>query len=640
MKNLLVAILCVLSVALSNGQSPNRDSVLVAILNMPNDTVKVRELNRYAESVREFDTNQAMKFAEEARVLAQQINYKRGLGAIYENIGWINYRKGNYSQALTFSAEALKISRQYSDKRGIASSLNNIAAINYEQKQYDEAIRNFKKGYQAAMEIGERPVMSRSLNNIALSFLGLNKLDSAMHYTQLSIKFSESINDQFRAAFGKRTLGDIHYAQNSFAEAMKYYNEALTRAEKQKNNFLITSTLHRIGKTYLAQNNYDKALQYLKRNIAIAEEFDFKNELERTYKLISDVYRAKNDLHNVVVYQDKYIALHDSLYSQRSNELITLQQVKYESDIQQAQIDLLRKDAMLKEGELKGQRAWNYIILSGLTVVTIIGFILYFSNRQTAKMNSILTDKNEKINVQALQLKELNAAKDKLFSIISHDIRGPLASLRGLMNLLNDSNLTKEEFVNLSHTLKINLDYVSDDLDNLLNWARTQLKGFEANFELNSLARVVEEKINLYSEAAKAKDISFENRVSDDIEIVADKNHLGLILRNLIGNAIKFSNPGGKITLTSRIEKGKASLSITDTGRGMTEEEVKNLFFIGTHFTKPGTKNEKGLGIGLLLVKEFLEKNKGSISVISQPEKGSTFTVVLQGHKVMVEAYS
>jgi Signal transduction histidine kinase len=316
-----------------------------------------------------------------------------------------------------------------------------------------------------------------------------------------------------------------------------------------------------------------------------------------------------------------------------------LQQVKYESDIKQAQIDLLKKDALLKEEELKGQRAWNYIFLSGLTVVTIIGFMLYYSNRRAAKMNLILTDKNEKINFQTQQLGELNATKDKLFSIISHDLRSPLASLRGLMGLLNESNLTQAEFVQISKTLKINLDYVSDDLDNLLNWARTQLKGFEPTFELNSLRKVIDEKFNLYSQAAQEKEITLENRISDEIEIIADRNHLGLIIRNLIGNAIKFSNTGGSIVIDGRIEKGRAIISIADTGMGMTEQEVKNLFFIGTHFTKPGTHNEKGLGIGLLLVKEFVEKNKGTISVTSEAGKGSIFTIALQGHKVLQEAF-
>ena len=123
----------------------------------------------------------------------------------------------------------------------------------------------------------------------------------------------------------------------------------------------------------------------------------------------------------------------------------------------------------------------------------------------------------------------------------------------------------------------------------------------------------------------------------DELEIIADTNHLQLIFRNLITNAIKFCHPGGVISATGKIEKGNVMISITDTGEGMSEQEQKKLFSVRTHFSKPGTKNEKGLGLGLLLVKEFVERNQGAIAIKSEQGKGATFTVTLKGHKVYQE---
>lgn len=620
-----------LSLAALPSQSQKADSLLKAVSTMSDDTLKVILINNYSSSIRESNNNDALKLAETAKVLAEKLNFRRGLAPILENIGWIIYRKGNYAKALIYANEAIKIYEEFNDKRGIANCSNNLSAILVEQKQFDESIRVLKKALLLAKEINDFGVVSRCAINISLGFLPKNQLDSALRYAEMGIAYGTKAKDPYRVAFGKRTLGDIFLAKNDYNNAQKSFFEALLPSEMSSNAFLEASTLYRIGRTYFLTKNYEKALYYLERNKTISEKFEFKSELERTYKMMTDIYRIKKDYPKIVFYQDLYLTVHDTLLIQRSNEQTALKLAKYESDIQQAQIDLLKKDAQLKEDEIKGHRLWNTVFITGIIILAGLGVVLYFANQRVKKINTDLHDRNQKINEQTVQLKELNATKDKVFSIIGHDLRGPLASLRGLMGLLSGSNLTHEEFVTLSKKLKNNLDYVSDDLDNLLNWARSQARGIEPQFEWCKAHSVVHELHQLYSEVARVKNISLENCVPETMEVNVDPNHIKLILRNLIGNSIKFTSAGGRITTEGLIKNGKAHLSIADTGKGMSEDEVKKLFFIGTHFTKLGTNNEKGLGIGLLLVREFAEKNKGTISVSSEEGKGSTFTISLQG---------
>lgn len=617
-------------VALSS-QAQKADSLLKAVSTMPDDTLKVILINNYSTSIRESNNNDALKLAETAKVLAEKLRFRKGLAPILENIGWIIYRKGNYAKALIYANEATKIYEELNDKRGIANCANNLSAILVEQKQFDESIRVLKRALALAIEINDFAVVARCATNIALGFLPKNQLDSSQRYADMGIAYGIKAKDPYRVAFGKRTLGDIFLAKSDYSNAQKYFFEALLPTEVGGNAFLEASTLYRIGRTYFLTKNYDRALYYLERNKNISEKFEFKSELERTYKMMSDIYRIKKDLQKIVYYQDLYLSVHDTLLIQRSNEQTALKLAKYESDIQQAQIDLLKKDAQLKEDEIKGHRLWNTVFITGIIILAAVGAVLYSANQRVKKINSDLHDRNQKINEQTVQLKELNATKDKIFSIIGHDLRGPLASLRGLMGLLSGSNLTHEEFVTLSQKLKNNLDYVSDDLDNLLNWARSQSRGIEPQLEWCSPHSVVHELHQLYAEVARVKNISLENRVSPTIEVHADRNHIKLILRNLIGNSIKFTNAGGRVTTEGSIKNGRAHLAIVDTGKGMSDDEVKKLFFIGTHFSKLGTNNEKGLGIGLLLVREFAEKNNGTISVTSEVGKGSTFTFSLQG---------
>ncbi|GHN00647.1 hypothetical protein WSM22_21360 [Cytophagales bacterium WSM2-2] len=631
MKRYLFLSLTLLSISAA-GQSAKPDSLLNSILSKPDDTLKVVLLNRYSTSIRENNGNEALRVADIAKSIAEKLNFRKGLAPILENTGWISYRRGNYAKALALGTEALKIYNEFGDKRGAANCSNNISAILTEQGRHDDALRILRRAFLIAQELGEYGVMARCANNAALNFLPKHQLDSALYYTQLAIELGAKAKDEYRIAFAKRTLGDIFMEKKNYEGARKNLFEALIPSNRGGNVFLEASTLYRIGKTYFLSKEYDQALIYLNKNKVIAEKFGFKSELERTYKMMADIYRVKNDMAKVVLYTDKYLIVHDSLLIQRSNERMALNQAKFESDLQQAQIDLLKKDSLLKEEELKGKQLWNNIFIGGLIVLAGIGIVLYYTNLRVKKYNIDLQERNRKINEQTIQLRDLNATKDKIFSIISHDLRSPLASLRGLMDLASGANLSQEEFLRFAKSLKNNLDYVSDDLDNLLSWARSQSKGIVPQFGPSNPFSIVKELHDLYGEAARMKNIELENTIDESVHIHADRNHLKLILRNLIGNSIKFSDNGGNVSTACHVHSGKVALSVTDRGKGMSEEEVEKLFFIGTHFTTRGTNNEKGLGIGLLLVKEFVEKNNGTISVVSELGKGSTFTIMLQGH--------
>ncbi|HEY0771472.1 MAG TPA: HAMP domain-containing sensor histidine kinase, partial [Sphingobacteriaceae bacterium] len=237
-----------------------------------------------------------------------------------------------------------------------------------------------------------------------------------------------------------------------------------------------------------------------------------------------------------------------------------------------------------------------------------------------------------------LQLRNLNSTKDKLFSIISHDLRSPVASLRALMEIVNTTGLTQEEFVEITRGLKRNLDSVYDDLDNLLLWAQSQLKGLKAVPEHIDLRTLADEKINVFADAAKAKNLTITNLIPNGTIAFADRNHIGLVFRNLLANAVKFNARGGEVRIFAEESPNEFHISIADSGVGINESDLGKLFNPETHFTTQGTNKEKGMGIGLLLTKEFLEKNNGSIRVSSTPGLGTTFTFSLKAVKVPVEA--
>jgi signal transduction histidine kinase len=241
----------------------------------------------------------------------------------------------------------------------------------------------------------------------------------------------------------------------------------------------------------------------------------------------------------------------------------------------------------------------------------------------------LITQKAE-MAAQAEELVNLNATKDKLLSIISHDLKSPLNRLKGLLKLLDMEGLTPQEFLHYTKQLRANTDNLYDSLDNLLRWAMLQMqKGLVTRFELVNLPEVVNEVTKLYQESLTEKQIELQNLVSNDTRANADLNQTKLIIRNLVANAIKFTPAGGRITLSSQVQGNYLALTVADTGMGMSPAQVSQLFDLKSGLSQNGTAGEKGTGLGLLLVKEFVELNRGSITVKSEEGVGSAFTVRL-----------
>jgi two-component system, sensor histidine kinase and response regulator len=621
-----------------SAQANQSDSLESLVKIVPSDTNKVWLLNTLVKSLREKNNNKALQYAQQAVDLAELLQYKKGLGLALENLGWILYRSGDFMQSYEASTRALKIVEELNDSPAIARLYINIAAIHFEQKQFDKAIENFKESYTISAAIGDKTTMARSLNNIGYSFIKLNNNDSAFKYVQRALAVAESGKDGYLIGFSYRSLGDIYLSQGNIDKSLEALHKCLDISNNIGNTFLKVSTLHRIGKAHNERKDYKNALKYLQENISFGLKNGYKEELEQTYKVIADVYYHLGDLNNAYVHQNLYTNLHDSLSLERHSEQMALVQARFNSEINEAKIDLLTKEAELREEEIKRQKVWLYFYIGCLSLLGILAFVLFYNNRYTRQAKKELEQKNLAIQSQAQELRNINATKDKLFSIISHDLRSPLASLKALVELVTTSGLTQDEFVQVTRVLKRNLDSVHEDLDNLLLWAQTQLKGLQANAEPVNVREVAEEKISLFKEVANAKKLTITNDISHDTVVLADRNHVSLVLRNLLANAIKFNEVGGKIMLSSRNLGDVAEISVTDTGIGIAIDDLAKLFNPETHFTRPGTEKEKGAGIGLLITKEFVENNNGSIWVSSELGKGATFTFALQAHQQVVPA--
>ncbi len=189
------------------------DSLENLVKTVPADTTRVWLLNKLVGSLREYDNRRALRYAQEARELAQVINYTSGLALALEHLGWINYRLGDYSAAFETSTEALRLSEELKDPAAVVRCLNTIAAVNGEQGQFDLSISNFQKAYRVALQAGNAFLMARSLNNVAYTYFRTGRVDSARHYAKQALDAGERSHNNYVIGFAWRTLGDVAAAQ-------------------------------------------------------------------------------------------------------------------------------------------------------------------------------------------------------------------------------------------------------------------------------------------------------------------------------------------------------------------------------------------------------------------------------------------
>ena len=286
-----------------------------------------------------------------------------------------------------------------------------------------------------------------------------------------------------------------------------------------------------------------------------------------------------------------------------------------------------QRQALIDENNkaLAKQRRYITIAIVSLIIISGITFFVLRSKKIQNKLIVELNQKKTKLENRERELKENNETKTKLFSIIGHDLRGPIGALENLLRLFGNGDMSKKEMLDFIPKLKEDIGHISFTLNNLLSWGHTQLKGSVNNPSVVSLDTLVRENINLLDEIATNKSIRVINELSDPVHIWSDANQIDVVIRNLISNALKFTPENGLVTITANERSNYWEVEVRDTGVGMDAETVARLFDDSASITTYGTNNEKGTGLGLSLCKEMVEKNDGKIWAVSTPRKGSSF---------------
>jgi len=486
--------------------------------------------------------------------------------------GYSFYKKGVFKEA---ENEFSKVAEKFEFKNNITAILGEI---NLELEQFQKALTYFK----AIENLPENKRLNVSIanikHNIGLCYLHLEKYDLAENQMKKSLLLQEQQKDTAELISSYGDMATLYYQQYKDTLAIKYFKKAYQLAQTTDDFVVKQNTAF---------------------NMAVVEENrkDFKKSLQ---------------------YRKEYEQWKDSLTDQNKIAKVLQLEKKIAVEKEQKEVGILKAENKVKQAER------NTFLYSAIILLLLLLVSVYFY-REKVKANKI-------IKAQKESLDELNATKDKLFSIVSHDLRSSVNAIKTsnkkLVNTLETEDLVEVKSLLQNNSAIVNSAY--NLLDNLLNWALLQTK--QSYFEITKLRlfRIVEHVAYNYKAILTDKEISFENKVGKNAIIYADQESLKIILRNLIDNAIKFSNPKGKIQIyTDNENENFCDVIIEDTGVGMDNTTRKELLKDTVLLSKKKHENSIGTGLGLQLCKSMIKKNHGMFSIESELGKGTKMIISL-----------
>ena len=581
---------------------------------------------------------EAKKYYEEALGIFKQHQYFEGVSRTLRGISSIQGHWGEYDEALNSVQEALKFCEEIGDSEGVAMCYNTIGVLYQDIGDYKNALKYFTQSLYSFEEIGSLYNIVNLNLHVGDVYLNLKDYDKALEYFFKAQSIGKNLDNKKLESITLSNIGEVYYAKEEYHTALEYQLLSLKMKEEIGDKKRLSITYVELGKIYHKLGDDKKSIDYLKKGLQVAMDINFSHQISKAYEGLSMVYYDMGNYKKSLDYYRFFVDIQEKIHSVEKNKAIAELQAKYQLEKKEKENERLRHSEQLHKAQISYQ--WLVIALSLFVLVAAIIFIVIYRSRykQNKKLNIQLSLKNKEIdnqrnNVQKLnaELKEVNSTKDKFFSIVAHDLKNPFNSLIVLTGLLIEEYdlFTEEERKEFLQQIKESAENTFSLLQNLLDWSRSQTGKQEINKEVLDMESLASKTIKLLKTNAENKKIDVSYNIPKGTKAYGDKNMISTVLLNLVSNAIKFTSENGKVTVSMVSEDHTVEVMVSDTGVGIPANNLDKLFIIDHKIQTKGTANEKGTGLGLILCKEFVEKNGGKIWVNSEVGKGSQFHFTL-----------
>ncbi len=578
----------------------------------------------------------------------------------YTKLGDISRVKGDFSNAVNYYILGLKTAKASKIDSSIALINFKLGRVHFVSENYDAAMESFNNALTIYLSLENYYMIARLRFEMANLYLQTGDIKKAKENYILSNHLSKYFKDKAETAYLYERLGSLYYMQDSLLVSLDYFTAALGISISLSNPRLNAVINNGIGTLSLKMEEYNEAKKYFLKALSYSLKSADKNIELNIYDNLSSCYKLLTDYKKALLYKEKYIQLRSSMFSTEKAKIIENSLARHKTEEKEIENELLRKDKKILSLENSEQKYIGNFIIVVASIVLIIAIFLFRNNKIKQKINNELSQKNsqiekqrsmlEKLNDELVgrneeielinlnlmesesQLIEANCSKDKFFSLMAHDIKNPISGFILSTDLLANyyNKLEKDEI--LIKIKKINFTAIKlrDLLDNILTWARTQSGTIEFNPEKVEIKCLAKDVCDLLKENARHKNITLKNEILNEEFALVDKYMIETVIRNLVSNAIKFTSEGGLVRLFSEHSGDLIIISCQDNGVGIPSNKIGDLFSITSQYTTRGTFNESGTGLGLIMCKDFVEKNAGHLSLVSKVGEGTKFSFSLK----------
>lgn len=564
-----------------------------------------RAIDLYKEVLAATDTT------AEARTAA---GIAQNLGDAYMNLGATAEAFQNYDKAISFGEKA-------KDSLLLATSLNNIGESHNRINEYDKAAYYLERGLEISKAIDFKPGQLRVLLNLGNTRSSQSRFQEAEKLYAEALELSKKVRPDTPPVQIQYNLGELYYRMGRHDDAETYFQMSLDNSMKSGIPQGIYYNSTGLGNVEIARNNIVNAISRYITALETARKLNNPPFIQAAHEKLYELNKKQGDYEAALNHLEAFRSISDSLKTEESDRMLA----DYKTRLEVQRKDQLNTALEAEKTAQQAQLQLQYWFLGlGALVIAVVGIfaaLLFKANREKNKINRQLKD-------QKKRLEEANDVKDKLFSIVAHDLRTPLSAMTGILELVREQALSEEEMRELFREMEFSLQQNMNVMENLLVWAKQQMSGLNVEIRPLKAKEVVDEILEAYKFNARHKQISLKNKLESNLEVLGDYDLFKLVIRNLISNSIKFSEPGNEIVIDAKIKDEAVLFEVRDRGVGIPEEIQTKIFSDGMHSRK-GTRQEKGSGLGLTLCKESVEKQGGGIYFESTEGKGTTFYFTL-----------
>lgn len=594
----------------------------------------IETLNILSRDLVFIDSEKSMEYAQTALDLSLKYNFENGEAYAYRNLSNLYTINDIYFLGMDYIQKAMLIFENQNDSSGIADSYISLGHIYRRLHNIDNEIKYFKNAFDIFSRLKIQARTGIAAHNLGETYYNSGDFQQSKKLTLYAIEINKSIQQTSVLSSCYKVLGFLELSENKYLKAEEYFLNALEISKqlgKESQKAATLESMIKLAEMYHVQGKHTEELSLLNEAVEFSKTYNQTSYLPKIYNLMILHYLDDNNHKLAQKYLIEYKFITDSIDSYKLKDKTNLvNQLIYLHSLEKDKRNLEQTEALQKESIIRRNLLLIVTLFFSIILIWVLLKIIHVNNK-IKKANQSLINQNDIIKNQNHQLEVLVATKDKLFSIIAHDLRSPFNSILGFSDLLIE-NLKELSIEQINHHVQLinkNAQSTLDLLDKLLDWARNQTGQINFKPEKLNLNFHIQGVIASLDSSAQLKNITLEYDSFQEMEIYADKNMLTTIVRNLIQNSIKFTQPKGEVKIATSKKQNSVEISISDNGIGMSKEIIDNLFCIGKNDPKLGTINEKGSGLGLLLCKEFVEKHKGKIWIESQEGKGSTFTFII-----------